>query len=73
MANDKTMFESPYKSSTPPTHCCCGNGAGVTVNVGQEQVAPLFNENGQIMSRTEQAARIIAAANAKGFPTFQGS
>ncbi len=68
------MFQSPYRSTTPPDHCCCGNGSGVTVNVDTTpNDFPALDNDGGTLSRTDQAARIIDAANAEGFPVFQGS
>lgn len=65
-----TIFTSPYQSFAAPEGCCCGSPSGVEINFNP---APLVDENMQVITRMDQASRIIAAANARGFPIFQGS
>lgn len=64
-----TIFTSPYASDVAPTDCCCGGAPGVVINLTP---APLVDDNGTIISRQDQAAVIIAKAQAKGYPIFQG-
>jgi len=66
-----TIFTSPYASSVAPTDCCCGNNPGLQINLTP---APIIDPvSGQIVTRMDQASAIIAAANARGFPIFQGA
>lgn len=68
--NLPTIFQSPYDSNKAPVKCCCPGGGKVEVNITPigSGVSPMLT----VSTRSEDAARLIAEANKRGFKIFQG-
>lgn len=63
-----TIFTNPYPDTNPPTDCCCGVPVQVNIATQPMQITDQYG----VITRADQAAAIIAAANRRGFPIFQG-
>jgi len=57
-----------------PENCCCGPSGNVNVNVNTAPpiASQIFNPDGTVSRRTDEAGRLIAQAAAEGIWLFQG-
>lgn len=65
-----TILKSPYMNSQPITKCCCPGGGKVTVNI--DPIGAGISPALTVSTRADDAARLIAEANKRGFRIFQG-